>query len=472
MRGVRKKLIYDTYMNFKKTIDKQAAWPSPHRGGDALWGRGGLYVRQALHMMKEERLFSCIYIAGTALAIAFTMVIVMAYNFKIAPIYPEVNRVRTCYLDGIVNVSKDGTERQECGGVSQEIVDRLRTLKSVEEVGTMLNYTPDTYVQKPDGDDMPIIVQWVDDGFFKVYQFDFIEGKPFTPEEWKSNSKKLILTDKLARKVFGKTEGLVGGSISIDHEEYTIGGIVKAANVVSTQSYAEAYGCDYSLGRRRGYWGDPWGKGDIYAIILTEDPEALRNDINQMYAQINQEFEARGEEWRIEPLTNELITHTQQALSTHRRSRDADNNLLYLVLTFITLLIVPAVNLSGIISGRMESRLAEMGVRKAFGAHKSTLLNQILAENFVLTFIGSVLGLLLAWGLVEWGGMWMLDALGFCKASYYSMDEFIATGEMLFAPVVFVSALLFCLLINTLAAILPAWLSLRKPIVESMMEKR
>ena len=66
----------------------------------------------------------------------------------------------------------------------------------------------------------------------------------------------------------------------------------------------------------------------------------------------------------------------------------------------------------------------------------------------------------------------MLDALGFCKASYYSMDEFIATGEMLFAPVVFVSALLFCLLINTLAAILPAWLSLRKPIVESMMEKR
>ena len=32
------------------------------------------YFRQALALMREERLFSGIYIVGTALAIAFTMV--------------------------------------------------------------------------------------------------------------------------------------------------------------------------------------------------------------------------------------------------------------------------------------------------------------------------------------------------------------------------------------------------------------
>ncbi len=41
-----------------------------------------IYVRQALHMMKEEKLFSGIYIAGTALAIAFTMVIAVVYYAK------------------------------------------------------------------------------------------------------------------------------------------------------------------------------------------------------------------------------------------------------------------------------------------------------------------------------------------------------------------------------------------------------
>ena len=57
-----------------------------------------IYVRQALRMMKEEKLFSGIYIAGTALAIAFTMVIAVVYFAKLADIEPEVNRSRTVYV--------------------------------------------------------------------------------------------------------------------------------------------------------------------------------------------------------------------------------------------------------------------------------------------------------------------------------------------------------------------------------------
>lgn len=349
------------------------------------------------------------------------------------------------------------------------IIDQLKELPSVEQVGTTLNFNPELFVQKPDGDDEPIYMQFVDDGFFKVYQFDFIEGRPFTHEEWLDNMNRLVLTDQMAKKVFGTMEGLVGKTLTIDYEEFTICGIVRTANVVSFMSYADAYtGGDH----QHGYWGDPWGKGCIKAVILTDDAEALRKDINQMYTQLNRELKERDEEWEIAPLTNELISHHQMALSTHARSRDFQNNLLYLILTFITLLIVPAVNLSGIISGRMEERLAEMGVRKAFGASKRTLLNQVLVENFVLTFCGSVLGLLLAWGIVRWGGLWMLDALGFSNASEVNMEDFMATGEMLFAPVVFGCTLLFCLLINTLSAFLPAWLSLRKPIVESMNQKK
>ena len=48
----------------------------------------------------------------------------------------------------------------------------------------------------------------------------------------------------------------------------------------------------------------------------------------------------------------------------------------------------------------------------------------------------------------------------------------IIKGEMFFGPAIFLIALLICTLLNVLAATLPAWLSLRKPIVESMMKKR
>jgi len=54
------------------------------------------YFRQALAMMREEKLFSCIYILGTALAIAFTMVMAVVYYAKLADIAPEGNGETVC----------------------------------------------------------------------------------------------------------------------------------------------------------------------------------------------------------------------------------------------------------------------------------------------------------------------------------------------------------------------------------------
>ena len=58
-----------------------------------------MYIRQALARMREEKLFSTIYILGTALAIAFTMLITEIYYVKVADIAPEVNRSKTYYME-------------------------------------------------------------------------------------------------------------------------------------------------------------------------------------------------------------------------------------------------------------------------------------------------------------------------------------------------------------------------------------
>ena len=44
------------------------------------------YLRQALAMMREEKLYSAMYICGTALAIAFTMLIAEVFYIKVADI--------------------------------------------------------------------------------------------------------------------------------------------------------------------------------------------------------------------------------------------------------------------------------------------------------------------------------------------------------------------------------------------------
>ena len=44
--------------------------------------------------------------------------------------------------------------------------------------------------------------------------------------------------------------------------------------------------------------------------------------------------------------------------------------------------------------------------------------------------------------------------------------------RMFFTPTLFLVAFLCCAVLNLMAALLPAWHSLRKPIVESLNQKR
>ena len=426
-------------------------------------------------MMKEERLFSAIYIAGTALAVAFTMVIVMAYNFKIAPVYPEVNRANTYYWHGLRTFNKYEENAELCyGGVGYKMVERLKKMKSVEKVG-VTNFTSGDWLcrtQQLGGERKKGFKKYVDDGFFQVYEFEFLEGRPFTHKEWVNSRKLAVITDKLARRIFGTKKHLVGKELRVASDTLTICGVVKAGSIVSSKSYADLYTCCYSKDDLFDYWGF---NSIQEVIIVSRDGKQLRADINEMLNRLNAELKVSGENWKFLPPEEALSPHWMLGLSNNTFNVSYQSgDWVYMLLLILMLLLVPTVNLSGIISGRMESRLAEMGVRKAFGAEKREWLFQIMAENIVLTFIGSVVGLLMAWGIVSWGGIWMLDALGFSynTAYFVDMNDFVATGEMLFAPVVFGIALFVCLFINTLAAVVPAWLSLRKPIVESMMEKR
>ena len=110
-----------------------------------------------------------------------------------------------------------------------------------------------------------------------------------------------------------------------------------------------------------------------------------------------------------------------------------------------------------------------MAVRKTFGARRSTLLSQVVAENLVLTTIGGIIGLGLSW-LAIYGMRREILGMFFDNSTLSTAP--IVEGEMLFAPTLFVGAFAAILLLNLLAVVGPAWWSLRKPIVEAMMEKR
>ena len=74
-------------------------------------GVGGGF-RHAFALIRDDKLFSAIYIAGTAVAIASAMVIAIVFNILLGDIPPESNRSRTLYITNCFTASSPSRRRK------------------------------------------------------------------------------------------------------------------------------------------------------------------------------------------------------------------------------------------------------------------------------------------------------------------------------------------------------------------------
>lgn len=435
------------------------------------------YFKQALVLFRQNRLFSTLYIAGTGLAIAMTVIVAVVYYVKLAPVYPEVNRANTLYLTNTSFHSDKERMTYQSGLSFQALQEWMYPLKNVVEVSACVDYGMDNprYIQPADlSGDFSVALKLVDPAFFRIYTFRFLEGNPFTDSDLASGIRTAVISDDLARRLFGTTAGVLGRSFSLDYVDYRVCGVVRSASYLTSQSYAQVY-LPYSVDKD--YKKPVTDKfpycGDFSVTFLVKNraqSEALRAEIEDLTRRVNLQYK---EQWTLE-LWKQPTSHWLSVFQEY--PSDAGFNPWktagYLIVVVLVLLLVPALNLSGLIASRMESRLPEMGVRKSFGAGRNVLLSQVMWENFFLTLAGGLLGLILAWIAVYLGREWIFSLLDRWPEEVPKGVDVYVSGEMLFAPAVFGIAFLLCLALNLLSAFLPAWMSLRKPIVYSLYEKR
>lgn len=419
------------------------------------------YFRQSWNLLCQNRLLSVIAIIGTALAIAMIMCIVLIYQVRTANYEPEVNRDRT--LTTSIGIARLITDK----GVNNGGYLSLRTIKECfypmkkAEAVSAVSSGNTRLAATPGGpEEMKCIVSYTDDAFWRIFSFHFLSGKPYG-EEFISGEKKLVVARSVARKLYG-TEDVVGRTLTLNFVDYTICGVVADVSVLAESAYAQIWAPYTTLNGYEDSYADGL-LGQFVCFILAPrgvDLEEVRKEAQQNVEKLN----AGQERFRL-LLFGAPDTHL---MSLVRESPFTEPDVKTLILTYVVvifiLLLVPAINLSGITLSRMRRRMEEIGVRRAFGASRGELLWQVLAENFLITLIGAVLGLALSYICVLWMREWLLNT---SQSGVYGVDTAVSAG-MVVNPVIFICALLFCLLMNLLSAGIPAYKVSRANIVNSL----
>ncbi|WP_071145335.1 ABC transporter permease [Bacteroides ihuae] len=424
-----------------------------------------LYFKQALTLLRENKLMSFISIAGTALAIAIIMVIIIILRAKTANYEPELNRDRTLYVKWASAVSKVNEDERNYSCLSlydiQQAFYPLTTPEAVTAVytyGRMLSSVPGT------DEEINCEVLYTDDAFWRMFEFGFLAGKPYDAAAFKSGLKQAVICESAARKLFGGVKEAIGRRLDLNFVAFTVSGVVRDVSKFAEQSYAEIWLpyttnsniCSISIAG----WGEGH-TGDFQCFLLArnaDDFSKIRSELASSIAKMN----ANSKEYKLDIMDQPDDFFTQML---HKFSNGgtppAKVVIRYCVIIFI-ILIVPAINLSGLTQSRMRKRISELGVRKAFGATKWSLLWQVLSENFLLTLIGGLFGLLFAYI-----GIWILSA--WLLASDLG-GEAAMNGTMI-SLWIFLVALIFCLVLNLLSAGIPAWKAARTTIVNALNER-
>jgi len=188
-----------------------------------------LYLKQAWMLMKQNKLFTGIYVVGTGLSIALVMTMFIIFYVKFAPIYPEYNRDRTLVMKNMKRYPKGKPDNWNCnGGVAYQVVkDMLPGLPHVEAVGGGLSdFMGDNKVTLPNKELLPVSTYYADAGFWRVFTFRFLGGKPFTKADVEASMPVAVLSEGLAKRLFA-TADATGRHFLYNGKDFRVTGVVE-----------------------------------------------------------------------------------------------------------------------------------------------------------------------------------------------------------------------------------------------------
>ena len=416
------------------------------------------YIKITLQSIRENPLVSLISIAGTALSIAMIMVVILIFQVGNTNYMPETKRDRMLYVHGTEAFSATAGYRNR-GGMSSEVVrECFYSLETPEAVTATRSQTkPVSLPEKRLFNTYAI--KYTDAGFWSVFDFRFLKGRPFSREDFGSGLCAAVVSEKLARELFGSVE-VVGKSCVIDFVEYTIRGVVKNVPEAASDAYAEMwvpYSSKPSFTSISSAFENIAGS---FSVCMLAKKRSDFKDITAELGRWTAAYNAGKESYAVDFMDNP-IQKSDIAMGSHGFEKVPVKTFMLNTGAFLLfLLLIPTFNLSGVVQSSIKRRQEEIGIRKAFGANSRKILSQVVWENFILTLIGALLGLCLSFFLFV-----------LCKGFLLEGQTQITMG-MLFTPGLFLLAILFTFLLNFLCCGIPALRISGKKIVEALKNEQ
>ena len=226
--------------------------------------------------------------------------------------------------------------------------------------------------------------KYAEPSLFSIFTLPFVQGNAASAF---SQLYSIVVTEKTAKKIFGKTDNLIGKSVRVDNkQDYVITGVLK--DLPQNSSLQLDWVAPFQIWYQQSPWASKW-ENNCLSTYVELKPEANLVAINkQLYNFVQKKApSSNGHVF----LFNMNQWHLYDSFDNGKQTGGGriETVRLFSMIAWI-ILFIACINFMNLATARSEKRAREVGVRKVLGAGKRILVVQFIGEALLMAALAAV----------------------------------------------------------------------------------
>jgi putative ABC transport system permease protein len=348
------------------------------------------YLKIAMRTILRNRVFSSITIAGFAIGLAFSMLILLW-------IYDEVSfdqfheNINNLYIAGTHakfgsrTITDTGTPPALGPALKEEYPEIINSARlNNGQASVVLGYGDKKFREQ---------VQPADGSFLEMFTFKLLKGDQKTAL---SSPHSIVMTKEMATKYFGDKDPL-GEIINFDNRfDYKVTGIIEEIPHNSSIQFSCLIPVDdlEELWKSEDYLRS-WGNLSFQTYVQLKPNTSLQELNAKIVERINQSSRDNEVELFLTPYKNYHLHYLGFGGGA------SDTVGLFSIIALIILLIA-CINFMNLTTAKSVKRAKEIGLRKVVGAAKRNIMAQFFGESILTTLLALSLALVFVFVLLQY----------------------------------------------------------------------